>query len=110
LEHTKFSPIKEVQESVLAKIYKTRSLDNTLNWEDQQIPKPMDEFIDIHVISYERKSKSIMRRTTKKRRLTLDSVILITTEEKFLNTENAKTSDLIGAGMAIIDATLDRAK
>jgi hypothetical protein len=63
---------------------------------------------DIQVIAYDRKRKSIMKRTTKKRRLTLDSSILITTEEKLLSTEHAKTSELIGAGMAITDATLDR--
>jgi hypothetical protein len=49
-----------------------------------------------------------MKRTTKKRRLTLDSSILITIEEKLISTEHAKTFELIGAGMAITDATLDR--
>jgi hypothetical protein len=81
LEHTKVSPVKEVQESVLEKIYMAGSLGNTLTWGDQQILEPMDEVVDIQVISYDRKRKSIMRRTTKKRRLTLDSVILITIEE-----------------------------
>jgi polyhydroxyalkanoate synthesis regulator protein len=42
--------------------------------------------------------------------ITLDRSILITTEEHLINTEHAKTSELIGAGMAITDATLDRAK
>jgi hypothetical protein len=51
-----------------------------------------------------------MRRTTKKIRLTLDSLILITTEEKLLNIENMKSSELIGAGMVITDATLDQEK
>jgi hypothetical protein len=51
-----------------------------------------------------------MRRTTKKRRLMLDSTLLITTEETLLNIENAKTTELIGVGMAITDATLDRVK
>jgi len=49
-----------------------------------------------------------MKRTTKKRRPMLDSLILITTEENFLNTEHTKTYDLIDRGMAITDATLDR--
>jgi hypothetical protein len=49
-----------------------------------------------------------MKRTTKKRRLTLDSSILITTEEKLINTEHAKMSKIIDIGMAIIDANLDR--
>jgi hypothetical protein len=63
------------------------------------------------VISYDRKRpKDIMRRTTKKIRLTLDSLILITTKEKLLNTEKTKKSTLIGVGMVITDATLDRAK
>jgi hypothetical protein len=49
-----------------------------------------------------------MKRTNKKRRLTLDSSILITKKEKLISTEHAKTSKLIGAGMAITYATLDR--
>jgi hypothetical protein len=62
------------------------------------------------VISYDRKRKSIIRRKTKKRRLTLDSVILIIIEEKLLSTKNANTSMLIDTGMSITNATLDRAK
>jgi hypothetical protein len=49
-----------------------------------------------------------MKITTKKRRLTLDSTLLITTEETLFNTENANMTELIGAGMDIIDATLDK--
>jgi hypothetical protein len=49
-----------------------------------------------------------VKRTTKKMRLTLDSSILITTEEKLISTEHAKTSELIDVGMTITDATLDR--
>jgi exosome complex RNA-binding protein Rrp42 (RNase PH superfamily) len=64
--------------------------------------------VDIQAISYDRKSKAIMKRTTKKRRLMLDSSILITMEEKMLNTKHAKTFELIGVGMVITDATLDR--
>ena len=51
-----------------------------------------------------------MKRTTKKRTLTLDNSILITTEEKLINMENAKTSELIDIGMEIINATLDKVK
>ena len=40
----------------------------------------------------------------------LVSSILITTEENLLNTKHAKTFELIGVGMAITDATLDRAR
>jgi hypothetical protein len=43
-------------------------------------------------------------------RLSLNNTLLITTEEKLLSIENAKTTDLIGVGMDIIDATLDREK
>jgi hypothetical protein len=60
-------------------LYTTRSLGNTLTWGDQQIPEPVDEVIDIQAISYDRKNKFLMRRTTKKRRLMLDSTLLITT-------------------------------
>jgi hypothetical protein len=68
----------------------------------------MDEVADIQAISYDWKRKDIINRTTKKRRLTLDCSILITTEEKLINTEHVKMSKVIGGGMAIIDATLDR--
>jgi hypothetical protein len=40
----------------------------------------------------------------------LDHSVLITIEEDLINTENAKTFELISAGMVISDATLDRAK
>jgi hypothetical protein len=105
LEHT-----EEVQEPSLEQIYTIGSLGNMLTWGDQQIHEPVDEVVDIHAISYDRKMKSIMKRTTKERRITLDRSILITTEEKLINTEHAKTYELIGAGMEIIDATLDRVK
>jgi hypothetical protein len=49
-----------------------------------------------------------MKRTTMKRRLTLDSSILITGEEKLISMEHAKTSKLIIAGMEITNATMDR--
>jgi hypothetical protein len=70
----------------------------------------LDEVINIQEIVYDRKRKAIMRRTTKKRRHMLDSAILITTKEKLLGTENAKTYELIGAGMVITDDMLDRPK
>jgi hypothetical protein len=81
-----------------------------LTWGDQQIPELVDDVADIQAITYDKKMKSMMRRTTKKRRCTLDSTLLVTTKETLLNTENAKTTDLIKAGMDIIDATLDRSK
>jgi hypothetical protein len=88
--------MEEVQEPSLEQIYTIESLGNMLTWGDQQIPEPMDEVADIHAIAYDRKRKYIMQRTTKKRRITLDHSILITTEEKLINTEHAKTSELIG--------------
>jgi hypothetical protein len=83
-------------------------LGNTLTWREHHILKRVDEVTDIQEITYDRKRKSIMKRTIKKRRLTLDSSIIITMEEKLLSIEHAKTSELIGAGMDITDATLDR--
>jgi len=48
-----------------------------------------------------------MKRTTKKRRLMLVSSILITTEEKMIIIDHSKTSNFIGIGMDITNATLD---
>jgi hypothetical protein len=60
------------------------------------------------MIHYDRKMKVVMRRKTKKRRLMLDNTLLITTDETLLDIENAKITKLIGAGVSITDATLDR--
>jgi hypothetical protein len=70
----------------------------------------VDEVSDIHAIDYDWKRKVIVHRTSKKRRITLDLSILITTKEHMINTEHAKMSELIDAGMEITDATLDRDK
>jgi hypothetical protein len=102
--------MEEIQEPNLEQIYTIGSLGNMPIWEDLQIPEPVDEVSDIRSIFYDHKRKSIMQRTSKKRRITLDLYILITTEEKLINTEHAKTSELIDVGMEITDATLDRAK
>jgi hypothetical protein len=51
-----------------------------------------------------------MKRTTKKRRLTLNNYVLITTKEKLISMEHAKMSELIDAGMEITDAILDRVR
>jgi hypothetical protein len=99
---------RRFQEPILEHIHIAKSLGDTLTWGEQQIPEPVDEFADIQAIAYDRKIKATMKRTKNKRRITLDSSILITTEEKLLNTEHGKTFELIDVGMAIIDAMLDR--
>jgi hypothetical protein len=71
---------REFQEPNLEQIYTIGSLGNNLTWGEQQIPKLVDEFTDIQAITYNQKRKTIMKRTTKNRRLTLESLILITTE------------------------------
>jgi hypothetical protein len=52
----------------------------------------------------------MMKRTIRKRKLTLDSTLFITTKETLFDTENTRMTELIRAGMAITDATLDREK
>jgi hypothetical protein len=70
----------------------------------------MDDVIDVQAISYNQNRKTIMKRTTKKRSLTMDNSILITIEEKLISTEHAKTSKIIDVGMEITDTTLDRVR
>jgi hypothetical protein len=70
----------------------------------------MDEVIDIQAITSDQKRKSIMKRNTQKWRLTLESSILITTEDKLISTEHAKRFEIIAVGMEITDATLYRAR
>jgi hypothetical protein len=69
--------MEEVQKPSLEQIYTIRSLKNILTWGDQQIPEPMDEVVDIHAITFDRKRKAIMQRTTKKRRITLDLAVAL---------------------------------
>jgi hypothetical protein len=54
--------------------------------------------------------KSIMKRTTKKRSLTLDRSILITIKEKLISMKHIEIYNPIGTGMEIKDATLDIAR
>jgi hypothetical protein len=70
----------------------------------------VDEVANIQEIAYERKRKVVMRRKTNKRKITLDSTLLITIEETLFDTENSKMIELIGACMSITNATLDREK
>jgi hypothetical protein len=102
--------IKEVHEPVLEQIHTTGNLGKTLTWGEQPIPEPVDEVINIQVITYDMKKKAIMKRTTKKRSLTLNISILITMDKKLLNKEHTKKSELIGVGMAITNAMLDKAR
>jgi len=51
-----------------------------------------------------------MKRTVGKRNFMLDSTLFITTKETLFDTENTRMIELIGAGMAITDATLDMEK
>jgi hypothetical protein len=101
---------KEVQESDLEQIYTTDSLGNMLTWGDQQIPEPVDEVAYIYVISYDQKRKAIVQRTTKKRKITVDHSILVTTEEILINTTYSPTSKLIGMGRALSDPAQDRVR
>jgi hypothetical protein len=70
----------------------------------------MDEVANIQEMAYDRKRKSIIKRTTNKRTLTLFISILITTEEKLISKEHANMSELIDVGMEITNSTLDRAR
>jgi hypothetical protein len=79
------------------------SLGDRLTWGDQQIPEPIDKVVEIYAISYDQKRKEIIQRTAKKRRITLDQSILITTEENLINTTDARMSELIGVGKSLSD-------
>jgi hypothetical protein len=58
--------MEEVQEMVLEQTHTIGSWGNTLSWGEKKIPEPIDEVSNIHAITYDRKRKSITRRTTKK--------------------------------------------
>jgi hypothetical protein len=49
----------------------------------------------------------VVKRTSKKTRLTLDSVVVITREENLFDTKKTKVNELLEAHMAISNATID---
>jgi len=100
----------EVQEPTLEHVYTVGSMGESLTWGDQQIPESVDEVADIYAISYDQKRKAIIQRTAKKRRITLDQSILITTEENLINTADAHASELIGVGKSLLYTSQDRAR
>jgi hypothetical protein len=101
---------EEVREPTPEQIYTAGSLRNNLTWGDQQIPEPIDEVADIYAISYDQKWKAIIQRTAKRRRITLDQSIVVTTEENLISTVGTRTSELISVGNVLSDAAQDRAR
>jgi hypothetical protein len=77
--------INKGKEPTLEHFHTPGSLGNALSWGDQPIPEPVDEVVDVQAIAYDRKRQVVVRRTNKKRRLTLDSVVMITIEETLLD-------------------------
>jgi len=47
-----------------------------------------------------------VKRTRKKIKLTLDSVVVFTLEETLFDTKKEKMSEFLGAGMVVSDATI----
>jgi hypothetical protein len=70
----------------------------------------LDEVVDIEAIAYEHKIQLVVKRTTRKRNITLDNTMFITTEETLLDSEKYKVSKILGEGVAISQSTIDRAK
>jgi hypothetical protein len=98
------------REPTMEHLYMEGGLGNTLSWGDQQIPEPIDEVVDIHDNSYDRKRKAMMKTIVRKRNLTLDNTLFIITEETLFDTKNTRMTELIRVGMAITDATLVKEK
>jgi hypothetical protein len=57
-----------------------RILSNAMSWGYQTIPKHLYEVANFQEITYEKKRQVIVRMTSKKRRLSLDSATMITME------------------------------
>jgi len=76
-----------------------------ISWGDQPIMEHVYEVVDVQEIYYDKKRKVVVRRTKNKRRLTLDNVVIISMEETLLD---ARNSNLLGVGMAISSATIER--
>jgi hypothetical protein len=80
-----------------------------LSWGDQPIPHLVEDVVDLESFSYDKKKKSIVKRTHRKRKVTLDSGVLSTTEEVIIDTKKDKMSQLYSIGLAISHASYDKA-
>jgi len=58
--------------------------------------------------AYDKKQKSIVKRTRRKRKTTLDNGVLCTSEEVIIDTNKAKLSQLYSPGLAISYASFDK--
>jgi hypothetical protein len=59
---------------------------------------------DIYAISYDQKRKAIVQRTSKKRNIIVHHSILVTIEERLMNTIDALTFELTDVGRSLSDA------
>jgi hypothetical protein len=73
------------KETILEHFHTPSSLGKALSWGNQPILESVDEVSDVQAIIYERKIHLFMKRTRNKRRITLDSAVMITTEENLLD-------------------------
>jgi hypothetical protein len=68
---------------------------NILSRGDQQILEPVDEVENVQAIAYDRKRQVVVKRKSRKRKLTLDSVVVVTIEETLFDTKKAKVSEFL---------------
>jgi len=94
------------KEPVMENFHTLGNLGNILSWGDQQFLELVNEVVEVQAISYDRKRKMVVKRISKKRRLTLDNDVVVTMKENLFDTKKAKVNKLLGEWMAIIDAPL----
>jgi hypothetical protein len=76
-------------------------------WGDQPIPKSIDEVANIDSISYDCKRKFIVKRTERKQKISVDSVLLCMFKEILFDAKKAKLSEILIVGVAILHATIN---
>jgi hypothetical protein len=57
------------------------SLENNLSLGDKHIPNPLDDVVNLEMIAYKKRKKTIVKQTQKKKKIDLDTTILCTTKE-----------------------------
>jgi hypothetical protein len=108
-DEKKDSPGKEPsQDPISEHFYTPGSVRNILSWGDQPIHQPVEEVANLESFAYDRKRRSIVKRTQRKRKITLDNSVLCTFEEVIINTKKEKMSQLFSVGLVISHASLDK--
>jgi hypothetical protein len=68
----------------------------------------VEKVVDMYSFAYDKKRRSIMKMTSRKKNIALDMSVLFTSKEVIIDTRKEKMSYLFSVSLAISHASLDK--